>query len=73
MFNGQRAQKLKITEVSEAFSMELEEDSEFHSSLYHMLKDFASKAAIDKVNTANFLFVDVVYQLLLATRVLTYS
>ncbi|XP_042690852.1 dynein axonemal intermediate chain 7 isoform X3 [Centrocercus urophasianus] len=73
MFNGQRAQKLKITEVSEAFSMELEEDSEFHSSLYHMLKDFASKAAIDKVNTANFLFVDVVHQLLLATRVLTYS
>ncbi|XP_019472350.1 protein CASC1 [Meleagris gallopavo] len=73
MFNGQRAQKLKITEASEAFSMELEEDSEFHSTLYHMLKDFASKAAIDKVNTANFLFVDVVYQLLLATRVLTYS
>ncbi|XP_021247601.1 protein CASC1 [Numida meleagris] len=73
MFNGQRAQKLKITEASEAFSAELEEDSEFHSTLYHMLKDFASKEAIDRVNTANFLFVDVVYQLLLATRVLTYS
>uniref|UniRef100_A0A8V0YUQ8 Dynein axonemal intermediate chain 7 n=1 Tax=Gallus gallus TaxID=9031 RepID=A0A8V0YUQ8_CHICK len=73
MFNGQRAQKLKITEASEAFSMELEEDTEFHSTLYHMLKDFASKEAIDKVNTANFLFVDAVYQLLLATRVLMYS
>uniref|UniRef100_A0A8C0BN95 Dynein axonemal intermediate chain 7 n=1 Tax=Buteo japonicus TaxID=224669 RepID=A0A8C0BN95_9AVES len=73
MFNGQKAQKLKITESSEAFSEELEEDSEFHSTLYHMLKDFASKEAIDKVETANFLFIDVVYQLLLATRVLTYS
>ncbi|NXI73286.1 CASC1 protein, partial [Anseranas semipalmata] len=73
MFNGQRAQKLKITETSEAFSKELEEDSEFHSTLYHMLKDFASKEAIDKVNTASFLFIDVVYQLLLATRVLTHS
>ncbi|XP_049677838.1 dynein axonemal intermediate chain 7 isoform X1 [Accipiter gentilis] len=73
MFNGQKAQKLKITETSEAFSEELEEDSEFHSTLYHMLKDFASKEAIDKVETANFLFIDVVYQLLLATRVLTYS
>ncbi|XP_068511798.1 dynein axonemal intermediate chain 7 isoform X1 [Anas acuta] len=73
MFNGQRALKLKITETSEAFSKELEEDSEFHSTLYHMLKDFASKEAIDRVSTANFLFIDVVFQLLLATRVLTYS
>ncbi|XP_054045026.1 dynein axonemal intermediate chain 7 isoform X4 [Rissa tridactyla] len=73
MFNGQKAQKLKITETSEAFSEELEEDTEFHSTLYHMLKDFASKEAIDKVEAASFLFIDVVYQLLLATRVLTYS
>ncbi|NXN25993.1 CASC1 protein, partial [Nycticryphes semicollaris] len=73
MFNGQKAQKLKITETSEAFSEELEEDSEFHSTLYHMLKDFASKEAIDKVEAASCLFIDVVYQLLLATRVLTYS
>ncbi|NXJ82345.1 CASC1 protein, partial [Trogon melanurus] len=73
MFNGQKAQKLKITETSEAFSEELEEDSEFHSTLYHMLKDSASKEAIDKIETASFLFIDVVYQLLLATRVLTYS
>ncbi|NXN40389.1 CASC1 protein, partial [Rhinoptilus africanus] len=73
MFNGQKAQKLKITETSEAFSEELEEDSEFHSTLYHMLKDFASKEAIDRVEAASFLFTDVVYQLLLATRVLTYS
>ncbi|KFZ58555.1 Protein CASC1, partial [Antrostomus carolinensis] len=73
MFNGQKAQKLKITETSEAFSEELEEDSEFHSTIYHMLKDFASKEAIAKVETANFLFIDVVYQLLLATGVLTYS
>ncbi|NXN52749.1 CASC1 protein, partial [Rynchops niger] len=73
MFNGQKAQKLKIAETSEAFSEELEEDTEFHSTLYHMLKDFASKEALDKVEGASFLFIDVVYQLLLATRVLTYS
>ncbi|XP_014812507.1 PREDICTED: protein CASC1 isoform X6 [Calidris pugnax] len=73
MFNGEKAQKLKITETSEAFSEELEDDSEFHSTLYHMLKDFASKEAMDKVEAASDLFIDVVYQLLLATRVLTYS
>ncbi|NXD80144.1 CASC1 protein, partial [Halcyon senegalensis] len=73
MFNGQKAQKLRITETSEAFSEELEEDSEFHSTLYHLLKDLASTEAIAKVETAGFLFVDTVYQLLLATRVLAYS
>ncbi|KFU87949.1 Cancer susceptibility candidate protein 1, partial [Chaetura pelagica] len=73
LFDGEKAQKLKITENSEAFSEELEEESEFHSTLYHMLKDFASKEAMDKVETAGFLFTDVVYQLLLATRVLAYS
>ncbi|KAM9247365.1 dynein axonemal intermediate chain 7 isoform 1-T1 [Leptosomus discolor] len=73
MFNGQKAQKLKITENSETFSEELAEDSEFHSTLYHVLKDFARKEALDKVERASFLFIDVVYQLLLATRVLTYS
>ncbi|XP_075295632.1 dynein axonemal intermediate chain 7 isoform X3 [Opisthocomus hoazin] len=73
MFNGQKAQKLKIIETSETFSEELAEGSEFHSTLYHMLKDFASKEAMDKVETASCLFIDVVYQLLLATRVLTYS
>ncbi|NXW64214.1 CASC1 protein, partial [Eurystomus gularis] len=73
MFDGQKAQKLKITETSEAFSEELEEESEFHSTLYHMLKDFASKEAIAKVEATSFLFTDVVYHLLLTTRVLTYS
>ncbi|NXX77922.1 CASC1 protein, partial [Urocolius indicus] len=73
MFNGQKAQKLKISETSEAFSEELEEGTEFHSTLYHTLKDFASKDAIAKVEAANFLFIDGVYQLLLATQVLTYS
>uniref|UniRef100_A0A8D0FVV4 Dynein axonemal intermediate chain 7 n=1 Tax=Strix occidentalis caurina TaxID=311401 RepID=A0A8D0FVV4_STROC len=73
MFNGQKAQKLKITKTSEAFSEELGDSSEFHFTLYHMLKDFASKEAIDEVERASFLFIDVVYQLLLATRVLTHS
>uniref|UniRef100_A0A8C5X357 Dynein axonemal intermediate chain 7 n=1 Tax=Malurus cyaneus samueli TaxID=2593467 RepID=A0A8C5X357_9PASS len=68
-----RAKKLKLTETSEAFSEEMEEESEFHSTLYHMFKDCASKEAMDKVEGAGFLFIDSVYQLLLATRVLTYT
>ncbi|XP_006027400.1 protein CASC1 isoform X1 [Alligator sinensis] len=73
MFNGQRAQRLKISETSEAFSEELAEETEFHSTLYHMIKDFASEPAIERVKKASCLFTDAVYQLLLGTRVLTYS
>ncbi|KYO36736.1 protein CASC1 isoform D [Alligator mississippiensis] len=73
MFNGQRAQRLKITETSEAFSEELAEETEFHSTLYHMIKDFASEPAIERVKKSSCLFTDAVYQLLLGTKVLTYS
>ncbi|XP_062347826.1 dynein axonemal intermediate chain 7-like isoform X2 [Cinclus cinclus] len=73
MFSGEKVQNLRLTETSEAFSEELEEESEFHSTLYHMLKDSASKEAMGKVERAGFLFIDSVYQLLLATRVLAYS
>ncbi|XP_070610474.1 dynein axonemal intermediate chain 7 isoform X2 [Erythrolamprus reginae] len=73
MFNGQRAQKLAIGEESEAFSQNIAEGSEFHSTLYHLLKDYGSNDAMDRVRQSNYLFIDAVYQLLLATRVLTYS
>uniref|UniRef100_A0A8C4VNG1 Dynein axonemal intermediate chain 7 n=1 Tax=Gopherus evgoodei TaxID=1825980 RepID=A0A8C4VNG1_9SAUR len=73
MFNGQRAQRLKISETSEAFSEDLAENTEFHSTLYHLLKDFASEGAIEKVKKASCLLIDAIYQLLIATRVLTYS
>ncbi|NXD42213.1 CASC1 protein, partial [Copsychus sechellarum] len=73
MFSGEKVQNLKLTETSEAFSEELKEESEFHSTLYHMLKESASNKAMDKVERAGFLFIDSVYQLLHATRVLAYS
>ncbi|RMC02844.1 hypothetical protein DUI87_20035 [Hirundo rustica rustica] len=73
VFSGEKVQNLQLTETSEAFSEELGEESEFHSTLYHMLKDSASNEAMDKVERAGFLFIDSVYQLLLATRVLAYS
>ncbi|KAG8138443.1 hypothetical protein E2320_004341 [Naja naja] len=73
MFNGQRAQKLAIDEESDAFSKNIAEGSEFHSTLYHLLKDTGSEDAMDRVKQSNYLFIDAVCQMLLATRVLTYS
>nr|XP_014341768.1 PREDICTED: protein CASC1 isoform X2 [Latimeria chalumnae] len=73
MLSAERIQKLKITEFSEKFSDDLANGSEFHSSLYHMFKDVASSTAIDRIKSADPLFVDCVLQLLKAIRVLTFS
>ncbi|XP_053262569.1 dynein axonemal intermediate chain 7 [Podarcis raffonei] len=73
MFNGQRAQRLQLTEESDNFSKNIAEDTEFHSTLYHLIKDFGSEEAMERIRQAHHLFIDVVYQLLLSTKLLTYS
>nr|XP_031526466.1 protein CASC1 isoform X4 [Vicugna pacos] len=73
MFSGDRAQSLKINESSEAFSKALKEDTEFHSTLYHMVKDSASEEAMEKVGRSSCQFIDSVCHLLLSTRLLSYS
>ncbi|XP_037059890.1 dynein intermediate chain CFAP94, axonemal isoform X5 [Peromyscus leucopus] len=73
MFNGDRAQMLKIREDSEMFSEALQEETEFHSTLYHMVKDFASAEAMERVRHSNCQFIDSVCHMLLSTRVLSYS
>ncbi|XP_029420813.1 protein CASC1 isoform X2 [Nannospalax galili] len=73
MFNGDRAQMLRIREDSEVFSEALKDETEFHATLYHMVKDFASVEAMDRVRHADCQFIDSVCHMLLSTRVLTYS
>lgn len=73
MFSGERAQTLKINEESEAFSEALKEETEFHSTLYHMVKEFASREAMEKTQSSNCQFLDAVCQMLLSTRLLSYS
>lgn len=73
MFSGDRAQRLKIKEESEAFSEALKEETEFHSTLYHMVRDFASAEAMEKVRRSNCQFVNSVCHMLLSTRLLSYS
>ncbi|XP_008581866.1 PREDICTED: protein CASC1 isoform X4 [Galeopterus variegatus] len=73
MFSGDRAQRLKIDEDSQTFSEALKEETEFHSTLYHMVKDFASEEAMEKVSSSDCQFIDCVCQMLLSTRLLSYS
>lgn len=73
MFNGDRAQRLKIDEHSEAFSEAVKEETEFHSTVYHMVKDFASEGAMEKVRSSDCQFIDSVCRMLLSIRLLSYS
>lgn len=73
MFSGERAGRLRIDEYSEAFSEALKEDSEFHSTLYHMVKDFASEEAMEKIRNSNCQLIDSVCHMLFSTRLLSYS
>ncbi|XP_062931838.1 dynein axonemal intermediate chain 7 [Cynocephalus volans] len=73
MFSGDRAHRLKIDEDSQTFSEALKEETEFHSTLYHMVKDFASEEAMEKVGSSDCQFIDCVCQMLLSTRLLSYS
>ncbi|XP_045867490.1 dynein axonemal intermediate chain 7 [Meles meles] len=73
MFSGDRAQRLKINENSETFSEALKEETEFHSTLYHMVKDFASQKAMGKIRSSSCQLIDSVCYMLLSTRVLSYS
>ncbi|XP_072256036.1 dynein axonemal intermediate chain 7 isoform X2 [Pyxicephalus adspersus] len=73
LLSTQRTQRLKISETDDEFSEDLYEGSEFHSTLYHMIKDYSSSDAIDRLKHSHHLFVNCVYQLLSMTRLLTYS
>ncbi|KAJ8381931.1 hypothetical protein SKAU_G00027090 [Synaphobranchus kaupii] len=73
LLGAQRSQCLEMKEWSESFSLELADDSEFHSTFLHMLKDSMTLAGWRRVQETHHLFIDCVHSLLCATRVLTYS
>ncbi|KAM3925258.1 dynein axonemal intermediate chain 7 [Leptodactylus fuscus] len=73
LLSTRRAQRLKVTESCDTFSEELYEGSEFHSTLYHMVRDYSSAEATARLRHSHHLHMDCVYELLSATKVLTYS
>ncbi|XP_070551634.1 dynein axonemal intermediate chain 7-like isoform X2 [Ptychodera flava] len=73
MISSQRAMKLRMTEFDDQFTEDFAEGTEFHADLYHMVLDLSTEQGIDRMKLSSFQFVDAVYQLLSATRVITYS
>ncbi|XP_073245123.1 dynein axonemal intermediate chain 7-like [Porites lutea] len=65
--------KLRMKEEDSELSEDVAENTQLHSDLYHMVLDGASEEAQQRVKDSHFLFIDCVYQLLNATKVITYS
>ncbi|XP_053364665.1 dynein axonemal intermediate chain 7 isoform X1 [Clarias gariepinus] len=73
LLGAQRFQCLKMTEASAAFSPQLAQDTEFHSTFLHMLRDFISPEGRDRLDHTHYILVNTVQRLLCATRLLIFS
>ncbi|XP_022108639.1 axonemal 84 kDa protein-like isoform X2 [Acanthaster planci] len=73
MVSKQRTMKLRVSEYDEEFSEDYADGSQFHADLYHMVCELSTEEGMDRMGNTDFRFVDAVYQLLSATRLLTYS
>ncbi|XP_072047400.1 LOW QUALITY PROTEIN: dynein axonemal intermediate chain 7 homolog [Amphiura filiformis] len=73
MVSRERAMKLKMTEYEEEFSDVHAEGSQFHADLYHMVNDLSTEPGLERMRNSHYRFVDAVYQMLAATRVIAYS
>uniref|UniRef100_A0A3P9LV89 Dynein axonemal intermediate chain 7 n=1 Tax=Oryzias latipes TaxID=8090 RepID=A0A3P9LV89_ORYLA len=64
LLGPQRVQRLEATEDSEAFSLDHHPDSEFHSTLVHMLRDTMSPDGAARTRESGYRFVEAVQSLL---------
>ncbi|CAL1547102.1 unnamed protein product [Lymnaea stagnalis] len=74
MATKRRVMKLRVSEYDDSFSQSQEiNPSEYKSNLYHLMNDIGSKTTLERIETTSYFFINCVYQLLKATKVLTYS
>uniref|UniRef100_A0A3B3I055 Dynein axonemal intermediate chain 7 n=1 Tax=Oryzias latipes TaxID=8090 RepID=A0A3B3I055_ORYLA len=73
LLGAQRVQRLEATENSETFSLDHHPDSEFHSTLVHMLRDTMSPDGAARTRESGYRFVEAVQSLLCSTRPLRFS
>lgn len=74
MMTKTRTMVLELKEDSDAYNEDIKVDSKFRSNLYHLSREeFCSNEGQSRIDETSFEFVDCVYQLLSATKVVTYS
>lgn len=73
LLGAQRSQRLEMMESSDTYAPVHLPDSEVHSTFIHMLQDDMSADGIARTRASNFLFVDTVQSLLVATRPFMFS
>ncbi|KAH3877276.1 dynein axonemal intermediate chain 7-like isoform X2 [Dreissena polymorpha] len=73
LMTKRRSMKLKMTEFDEAFEENHADGTHFKSNLYHLLMEYSSPEAKERIHETNFQYIDCVRQILSATKVLTYA
>ncbi|KAK3598788.1 hypothetical protein CHS0354_020899 [Potamilus streckersoni] len=73
LMTKRRGMKLKMVEFDDTFNEELAEGTQFKSNLYNLLLSIGSEQVKERIKETSYEFVDCVQQLLMATKILTYS
>ncbi|KAL3842016.1 hypothetical protein ACJMK2_020088 [Sinanodonta woodiana] len=73
LMTKRRGMKLKMVEFDDTFNDELAEGTQFKSNLYNLLLSIGSEQVKERIKETSYEFVDCVQQLLMATKILTYS
>jgi len=73
LFTKNRAEKLKMNEISDEYSDERSNGTEYHTNLYHLAMDLLSHQGKDRMQETSPVFKENIYQLLRRTRMVTHS
>ena len=73
LVTSDRTATLECTEASQTFSDKPEENLPFYADLYNLAVNNCSPSVNAQMEKANAIFVDSVYQFLLAAKVLSYA
>jgi len=65
--------KLAIDEFAETFAADVAPGQQVHFDLPHLVKPWISEKSMERVEASTPVFIDTVYQMLMATKLITFS
>ena len=65
--------RLAIDEFAETFSTDVAQGQQVHFDMIHLVKPWLSEKSMEKVEQSSPVFIDTVYQMLMATKLITFS
>ncbi|XP_075257384.1 dynein axonemal intermediate chain 7 homolog isoform X2 [Convolutriloba macropyga] len=65
--------KLAIDEFAETFSTDVAQGQQVHFDMVHLVKPWVCEKSMQRVEESSPIFIDTVYQMLMATKLITFS